>query len=146
MRWPAAGARERGSAPIEAVIVVPLLLAFGLLFLAGARLSFADQKTDAAAQAAARAASLARTPGEGQSAAQQAAAGALASQQQECTDTSVTADTGGLAVPVGQVSQVTVTVACTVPIGDLLLVGGGPGTKTVTSTFTSVVDAYRERG
>lgn len=118
--------RDRGSAPIEAAIVVPLLIALALVFIAGARLSQAAQKTDAAAQAA--------------------AADALASQQQECTSTGVQADTAGLAVEVGEVSAVTVTVSCTVPLGDLLLFGGGPGTSTVESTFTSVVDAYRERG
>ncbi|MEY9997739.1 Flp pilus assembly protein TadG [Streptomyces sp. V4I8] len=138
--------RDRGDVAIEAVIVVPLLLALALVFIAGARLSVAGQKTDAAAQAAARAASLERTPGAGQVAAQEAAADSLNSQQQGCSTTSVKANTSGLAAPVGQVSQVTVTVSCTVPLGDLFFLGGGPGVRTVTSSFTSIVDAYRERG
>ncbi|MBC9731458.1 TadE/TadG family type IV pilus assembly protein [Streptomyces sp. TRM68367] len=138
--------RDRGDIAIEAVIVLPLLIALALVVIAGSRLSIAGQRTDAAAQAAARAASLARTPGAGNAAAQEAAEDSLASQQQGCTATDVAADTGGLAVPLGQVSSVTVTVSCTVPLGDLFFLGGGPGTRTVTSHFTSIVDAFRERG
>ncbi|NEB78986.1 pilus assembly protein [Streptomyces sp. SID14478] len=116
-----------------------------LLFVAGARLSLAGQKTDAAAEAAARAASLERTPGQGLEAAKRAARDALSGEQQACTSVAVRADTSGLAVPVGTVSAVTVRVECRVPVGDLLLFGGGPGIRTVSSTFTSVVDAFRSR-
>lgn len=138
--------RDRGSSPIEAVVVVPLLISLGLLFLAAARLAMAGQSADTAAEHAARAASLARTPAAAQAAAQAAAADSLAGEGQPCTATSVAANTAGLAVPVGQVSSVTVTVSCTVPLGDLFLLGNaGPGTRTVTSSFTSVVDAFRTR-
>ncbi|WP_338704307.1 TadE/TadG family type IV pilus assembly protein (plasmid) [Streptomyces sp. Q6] len=137
---------ERGNTAIEAAITVPVLIMLVLLFVAGARLSLAGQKTDAAAEAAARAASLERTPGQGQDAAQRAARQALSGEQQACTSVAVRADTAGLAVPVGTVSAVTVTVECRVPVGDLMLFGGGgPGVRTVTSTFTSVVDAFRSR-
>lgn len=136
---------ERGNGSIEAAIVIPPLILLVLLFIAGARLSMAGQKTDAAAQSAARAASLARSPGDGAAQAQAAARDALAGQDQVCSRTDVRADTSGLAVPVGQVSAVTVTVSCTVPVGDLILIGNGPGIRTVTSSFTSVVDAYRGR-
>ncbi|MFF1511913.1 TadE/TadG family type IV pilus assembly protein [Streptomyces sp. NPDC058326] len=137
---------DRGDAAIEAVIVIPLLIAIALVVMAGARLSLAGQKTDAAAQAAARAASLERTPAAGQSAAARAAADALGERNQTCTSTRVTTDTRGLSAQLGQVSTVTATVSCTVPLGDLLLLGGGPGVRTMTSSFTSIVDAYRERG
>lgn len=137
---------DRGDAAIEAVIVVPLLIAIALVVIAGARLSLAGQKTDAAAQAAARAASLERTPAAGQSAARRAAADALGERNQACSTTRVTTDTSGLGAELGQVSSVTVTVSCTVPLGDLFLLGGGPDVRTMTSSFTSIVDAYRERG
>ncbi|MFF5922794.1 TadE/TadG family type IV pilus assembly protein [Streptomyces flavochromogenes] len=137
---------DRGDAAIEAVVVVPLLIAIALVFIAGVRLSLAAQKTDAAAQAAARAASLERTPTAGQSAARAAASDALGERNQACTSTRVTVDTSGLGARLGQISSVTVTVTCTVPLGDLLLFGGGPGVRTMTSSFTSIVDAYRERG
>jgi Flp pilus assembly protein TadG len=136
---------DRGSVAIEAALTVPVLIALILLSIAGARLQLAGQKTDAAAQAAARAASLERSPGKGRGAAQRAAEDALSGEQQACSSVSVRADTSGLAVPVGQVSAVTVTVSCRVPVGDLVLFGGGPGIRTVTSSFTSVVDAYRGR-
>ncbi|MFD7015262.1 TadE/TadG family type IV pilus assembly protein [Streptomyces sp. NPDC059928] len=137
---------DQGSVAVEAAIIVPVLIVLVLLFVAGARLSLAGQKTDAAAQAAARAASLARTPATAGAAAKAAAADALASSGQVCSHTNVQAQVEGLAVPVGQVSTVTVTVSCTVRIGDLVLIGGGPGVRTVHSTFTSIVDAYRGRG
>ncbi|MEV6400958.1 pilus assembly protein [Streptomyces sp. NPDC051907] len=140
------GDGERGSAPIEAVVVVPLLIGFGLLFLAAARVSLAGQAADMAAEHAARAASLARTPAAAQANAREAAAASLAGQDQPCTTTRVEADTSGLAAPLGQFSHVTVTVSCTVPLGDLVFLGpGGPGARTVTSCFTSIVDAHRER-
>ncbi|MFB7512891.1 TadE/TadG family type IV pilus assembly protein [Streptomyces sp. NPDC056144] len=137
---------DRGDAAIEAVIVVPLLLALALVVIAGARLSLAGQAVDAAAQSAARAASLERTPGAGQSAAQEAAAAVLAQESQPCTYSSVRAATSGLGAALGQTATVTVTVSCRVPIGDLLLFGGGPGVRTLTASFTSVVDTYRGRG
>ncbi|WP_229898603.1 TadE/TadG family type IV pilus assembly protein [Streptomyces finlayi] len=145
--WWARGrmAGDRGSAPIEAVIVVPVLIAFGLLFVAGARLAMASQAVDTASEHAARAASLARTVNAAQGEAQRAAAQSLAGDSQPCTATTVQANTKGLAVAVGQAATVTVTVSCTVPLGDLLLFGGGPGVRTLTSEFTSVVDAYRQR-
>ncbi|GAA3044272.1 pilus assembly protein [Streptomyces roseofulvus] len=136
---------DRGDVAIEAVVVVPLLLALALVVIAGARLSLAGQTVDAAAQAAARAASLERTPQAGQSAAQAAAATVLAQDDQPCTSSSVRAATSGLGTPLGETSTVTVTVSCRVPIGDLLLFGGGPGVRTMTASFTSVVDTYRGR-
>ncbi|MFD9053331.1 hypothetical protein [Streptomyces zaomyceticus] len=42
---------------------------------------------------------------------------------QACSSTHVTVDTGGLDARLGQVSTVTMTVSCTVPLGDLLLFG-----------------------
>ncbi|WP_433573698.1 TadE/TadG family type IV pilus assembly protein [Streptomyces sp. CA-251247] len=146
-RWPARDrGGDRGNSPIEVVIVVPLLLSLALLFLAAARIALAGQSADSAAEHAARAASLERTAGTAQAAAQSAAADSLTGQGQPCTATSVRADTAGVAAPVGQVASVTVTVSCTVPLGDLFFLGHvGPGTRTVTSSFTSVVDAYRER-
>ncbi|MEV6786822.1 TadE/TadG family type IV pilus assembly protein [Streptomyces sp. NPDC051098] len=146
-RWPTrCRGGDRGNAPIEAVIVVPLLLSLGLLFLAAARIALAGQSADSAAEHAARAASLERTPGAAQAAAQSAAADSLTGQGQPCTATSLRADTAELAVPVGQAATITVTVSCTVPLGDLFFLGNaGPGTRTVTSSFTSIVDTYRER-
>ncbi|MFH9118525.1 TadE/TadG family type IV pilus assembly protein [Streptomyces globisporus] len=136
--------KDRGSEAIQAAIVTPLLVTFLCLAVAAGRIVMAGGKVDAAAEDAARAASIERTHGTASSAASQAATRSLGDQGVECSSSSVSVDAGGLTVPVGQVGYVTVTVRCTVPFGDLLL-PGTPGSKTMTSTFRSVVDAYRSR-
>ncbi|MBJ6613879.1 TadE/TadG family type IV pilus assembly protein [Streptomyces griseoincarnatus] len=135
---------DKGSVAIEAAIVVPPLIMFLCLAIAGGRLVTSGAKIDAAAEDAAREASIHRTAASAQSAAQAAAAESLDDQGIACASSSVTIDTSGLSVPVGQVGTVTVTVNCTVDLSDLLL-PGVPGSKSLTSTATSVVDAFRSR-
>ncbi|MEV6056447.1 TadE family protein [Streptomyces sp. NPDC052107] len=136
---------DEGSAAIEAAIVLPCLIMFVCLAIAGGRIITSGSKIDAAAQDAAREASIHRTAASAQSAAQAAAAESLDDQGIKCASTSVRVNTGGLSVPVGQVGAVTVTVTCTVDLSDLLL-PGVPGAKTLTASATSVVDQYRMRG
>ncbi|MFE1294045.1 TadE family protein [Streptomyces sp. NPDC058731] len=136
---------DTGSVAIEAAIILPPLIMFVCLAIAGGRLVTSGAKIDAAAQDAAREASIHRTAASAQGAAQSAAAESLDDQGISCASTSVDINTGGLNVPVGQVGTVTVTVSCTVNLSDLLL-PGVPGARTLTSTATSVVDAYRQRG
>jgi len=136
--------QDRGSEAIQAAIVTPLLIAFVSMAIAAGRLVLAGDKIDAAAEDAARSASIERTFTGAQSAASAAAARSLSDQGIRCSSKSVSIDASGLTVPLGQVGTVTVTVTCTVPLSDLLL-PGAPGTKTLTSSFTSVVDAYRSR-
>ncbi|WUD78587.1 pilus assembly protein [Streptomyces sp. NBC_00510] len=135
---------DRGSEAIQAAIVTPLLVAFVCMAVAAGRLVTSGSKIDAAAEDAARAASIERTYQAAKSAASKAAEQSLNDQGITCTSTSVSVDASGLTVPVGQVGYVTVTVTCTVGLSDLLL-PGAPGAKTLTSSFTSVVDAYRAR-
>ncbi|WP_309030737.1 TadE family protein [Streptomyces alfalfae] len=135
---------DEGSVAIEAAIVVPPLIMFLCLALAGGRLVTSGAKIDAAAEDAAREASIHRTAASAQAAAQAAAAESLDDQGIACASSSVAIDTSGLRVPVGQVGTVTVTVDCTVNLADLLL-PGVPGSKSLTSTATSVVDAFRSR-
>ncbi|MFE1854927.1 TadE/TadG family type IV pilus assembly protein [Streptomyces sp. NPDC059489] len=136
---------DEGSAAIEAAIILPALIAFLCMAIAGGRIVTSGAKIDSAAEDAAREASLHRTAAAAQSAARSAAADSLNDQGITCTSTHVTINTGGLSVPVGQVGTVTVTLTCTVNLSDLLL-PGVPGAKTLTSTATSVVDQYRQRG
>ncbi|MGW6859181.1 TadE/TadG family type IV pilus assembly protein [Streptomyces xanthophaeus] len=140
----AAARQDRGSETIAAAIVTPLLLMLLCLGIAGGRIVTSGAKIDAAAEDAARAASISRTSAGAQAEASAAAARSLDDQGIHCASTSTSVDTSGLAVPVGQVGTVTVTISCTVPMGDLLL-PGVPGSKTLTSRFTSVVDAYRAK-
>ncbi|KPH98721.1 TadE family protein [Actinobacteria bacterium OV450] len=135
---------DRGSETIAAAIVTPLLLILLCLAIAGGRIVMAGAKVDAAAEDAARAASISRTYTSAQAEAAAAAARSLDDQGIHCASTSTSVDASGLAVPVGQVGTVTVTISCTVTMSDLLL-PGAPGSKTMTSRFTSVVDAYRSR-
>ncbi|WP_307530770.1 TadE family protein [Streptomyces umbrinus] len=136
---------DEGSAAIEAAIILPSLIMFLCLAFAGGRLVTSGSKIDAAAEDAAREASIHRTAGAAQGAARAAAADSLNDQGISCASTSVSINTGGLHVPVGQVGTVSVTVNCTVNLSDLLL-PDVPGARTLTSTATSVVDQYRERG
>jgi Flp pilus assembly protein TadG len=135
---------DEGSVALEAAIILPSLIMFVCLAIAGGRLVISGAKIDAAAEDAAREASLHRTAASAQQAAHQAATESLTDQGITCASTHVTVDTGGLEVAIGQVGTVTVTVNCTVNLSDLLL-PGVPGTRTLTSRATSVVDQYRQR-
>nr|WP_309484475.1 pilus assembly protein [Streptomyces himalayensis] len=135
---------DAGSVAIEAAIIIPPLIMFVCLAIAGGRLVTSGAKIDAAAEDAAREASLHRTAGAAHNAAHEAADESLNDQGIRCASSSVTVDAGGLNVPVGQVGTVTVTVRCTVDLSDLLL-PGVPGARTLTSTATSVVDRFRQR-
>ncbi|MFI2620517.1 TadE family protein [Streptomyces sp. NPDC018584] len=137
--------RDAGSAAIEAAIVLPGLLIFLCMAIAGGRLVMSGSKVDAAAQDAAREASIHRTVASAEAAARSAATESLSDQGVTCANTSVSVDTSGLAVPIGQVATVSATVRCTVNLSDLLL-PGVPGAKTQQATATSVVDQYRQRG
>lgn len=134
---------DRGSYSLEAAIIaVPLLLLFGLIVIAG-RVGGAHTNIDAAAANAARAASISRTVDQAHSAAAEAARTTLAGQGMSCPSPDLTIDTSGFGAPTGQVGVVRVSVSCTVQLGDLGL--PTPGTRTLTGSATSVVDAYRQR-
>ncbi|WP_413804340.1 TadE/TadG family type IV pilus assembly protein [Streptomyces sp. OE57] len=134
---------DRGSEAVQAAIITPLLIIFVCLAIAGGRLAMSGSKIDAAAEDAAREASLTRSAATAQHAATAAAEESLADQGIACASTSVSVNTSGLNAPLGQAGSVTVTVRCAVDLTDLLL--PAPGSRTLSSTFTSVVDQYRQR-
>ncbi|MFD4604390.1 TadE/TadG family type IV pilus assembly protein [Streptomyces sp. NPDC058464] len=144
-RWARRLRSDEGSAAVEAAIVLPALIMFLCMAIAGGRIVTSGATIDSAAEDAAREASIHRTADAAQSAARAAAAESLNTQGITCASTRVSINTSGLSVPVGQVGTVTATVVCTVELSDLLL-PGVPGSKTLTSTATSVVDQYRQRG
>ncbi|GGN44530.1 TadE/TadG family type IV pilus assembly protein [Streptomyces fuscichromogenes] len=144
-RWARRLRSDEGSAAIEAAIVLPALIMLLCMAIAGGRIVTSGAKIDAAAEDAAREASIHRTADAAQSAARAAAAESLNDQGITCASTQVSINTSGLSVPVGQVGTVTATVVCTVNLSDLLL-PGVPGAKTLTASATSVVDQYRQRG
>ena len=135
--------RDRGSATVEAVIGVPVFLLLLGLLIVGGRVVIAHQVVQSAASDAARAASIARTAGDAQTSAEEAARATLANQGLSCTSLTVALDTSGFATPVGAPASVTATVSCTVRLSDLA-VPGLPD-PVVSATVTSPLDMYRGR-
>ncbi|ATM24681.1 TadE family protein (plasmid) [Streptomyces alboflavus] len=133
---------DDGRIAVEFVLWVPAVLLFFALAMIAGRITTANHTVDAAAADAAREASLARTAGQAQPRAQAAAQAAFTQNKLHCSSTSVTVDTSGFSAPLGQYGAVTARVRCTVQLADL---GPGFGSKTVESSFTSVIDRYRQR-
>lgn len=129
---------------MEAVIGVTAFGLFIALIVAGGRVALARQAVETAANDAARAASIARSTDEARADARAAANGSLSDQDVACAATSILIDTSGLSAPLGTPAQVRATVSCTVKLTDLA-VPGMPGSRTITETVTSPIDAYRER-
>ncbi|SFO88732.1 TadE family protein [Amycolatopsis rubida] len=131
---------DTGSISVEAAVLVPVVLFVGLLIVAGARVGSAQQAVDNAASAAARAASIARSPAAAQHAGTRVARERLAREGMSCQESSVSVDARQIAL--GRAGQVRATVECRVALSDL----GLPipeGTRTITGSFTSFADPYR---
>lgn len=147
-----AGARLRhrgsqsgaGGDSLEAVIIVPVILALFMVMVAAGRYQLGTGKIDQAAAAGARAASIEYTASAAQPAAVKAAQNSLDTAGVTCQDFSVTVDTGGYSTqPLpGAQASVSVTVTCTVDWSDLTI-PGWPGSKTITSTADSALDIRR---
>jgi Flp pilus assembly protein TadG len=135
---------ERGSVAIEAAIGVPAFGLFIAMIILGGRVEIAKQSVEAAAYEAARAASIERTQSEAISSGKSAANSSLNDQGLQCATTNVTVNAAGFNAPLGTTAQVTATVTCEVDVADLAI-PGLPGTRTITATASSPVDAYRER-
>ncbi|MFE9748248.1 TadE/TadG family type IV pilus assembly protein [Saccharothrix saharensis] len=129
---------ERGSAAAELTMLTPLLVLVLLFVVLCGRLADAKLRINDVAHQAARAATLARAPVQATTEASATATAALASAGIACQSLSVVTDTQGLRPG----STVTVTVACTVGLSDLTLLGV-PGTRTFESSFSSPVDRWR---
>lgn len=135
---------ERGSASVELVIVVPVLVIMLGLMVAGGRLWFARTTVVEASQSAARAASLERSAGAASQAGSAAARRVLSTDGLDCQGLDVGVDTSAFGVPVGTPATVRATVACTVPFADLS-VPGMPGSITVRTQGAAALDTYRAR-
>ena len=135
---------EDGSVSLELAILAPAVLALlGLVIVAG-RIEVAGGAVEQASAAAAREASLARTPQAARQAATQAAIDNLAGQDLHCTTLDISVDTTGFSVPVGRPAQVSARVTCIVRLGDIA-VPGMPGSRTVTAQSDSILDQFRSR-
>jgi Flp pilus assembly protein TadG len=136
---------ERGALSLEAMILLPALILVLLLIVAFGRIQSSANAVDSAARNAARAASLERDGSSARTAGTTVAQDFLAGQGLHCTATSIDITTAGFSAALGQAATTTATVTCTVPLSDLA-VPGLPGSKTMTSRFTSPIDSYRARG
>lgn len=132
------GGEESGAVATELVLLTPLLLLMLFFVVALGRMVAGRLDVDGAAAQAARAASIARDPATATAMARQAATTALASDHVTCGHLAVATDTADF-TPGGQVS---VTVTCTVDLADLVGLRL-PASQAMSSTATSVIDAYR---
>lgn len=139
----AADAADKGAATLEVVIVAPGVLLLILLLALGGRTAIAKNAVTDAAWEAARAASIARTPARARSEASNAALSYLAQQNLRCQGLSVSVDTAGFSVPVGQPASVHVTVRCPLDLSGISL--PGLNSRTLTAESTSPLDTFRER-
>jgi Flp pilus assembly protein TadG len=135
---------DSGSAPLELVILAPILMGLLGLVIAAGRTTVAQEAMDAAARDAARQASISLTPVAAAAAAQASARAALRQDGLACRPV-VAVDTSQFtAVPVGRPASVTAVVSCAVPLSNLAL-PGLPGTARLRARFTSPLDVYRSR-
>lgn len=129
---------ETGSAAAELTLLTPPLILLLLFVVFCGRLADTQLRINDVAHQAARAATLARTPSQATANAHATASVALASAGITCQSLSVSTDTQGLKPG----STVTVTVSCSVGLGDLTALGV-PGSRTIQSSFSSPVDVWR---
>ncbi|ODT21665.1 TadE/TadG family type IV pilus assembly protein [Microbacterium sp. SCN 69-37] len=138
-------ADERGSNAAEIVIIAPVIAMLVLVLVAGGRTALADNATQSAAYAAARAASLSRDASTAVTNAEDAARRAMSQSGITCTTLTVSVDASGLNTAIGTTGTVSAAVNCDVSLADITL-PGIPGSRTMSSSAASPVDAYRERG
>lgn len=134
---------ERGSAAVEAALLIPAMGALVLVVVFGGRIAVARQAVQSAAADAARAASISRTADAALLSATRIATAALATQGLTCTSSSIDVDTSGFARPPGTPAMTSVTVICDVLTADLSL--PAPGTIRVEASMDSPLDTYRGR-
>jgi Flp pilus assembly protein TadG len=132
------GAGERGSAAVEITLLTPLLAILLLFVVFLGRVTEAQAVISDAAHQAARAASIAPSPGAAAAQARQAAGTALSGRGLACQSFTVNVGLGRFR-PGGTVRA---TVTCTTALSDLALLKV-PGSRTLSASFTSVIDTYR---
>jgi len=142
---PETGRDDRGNAPLELVLIAPIILMLIGLVIAAGRTSIAQGAVDAAAREAARQASVAPSQG---AAVQAAMAGAKSALRADGLDCRPTVFLPGIAAAFGtlpgQPAHVHSRVVCVVRLSDVV-VPGVPGSMTLTAYFTSPLDPYRSR-
>ncbi len=134
---------ERGSAALEVAIGAPVMLLLVVLVVAGGRVALARQTVTAAADSAARAASISRTAPAATSLARNTVRSILSAQQVDCRTLDVSVDSRAFASAPGTPGNVQATVTCHLDLTSLGL--PGLGSLTITDTGTSPLDTFRGR-
>lgn len=130
---------DNGLMALELAILAPVILVMLLLVVAFGRVTHGRALVDQSAAAAARAASLAASPGQASADGAQTAQDTLARAGLSCSAASVSVDTGAFR-PGG---QVTATVRCTADLSELALTGL-PGSIALVASATSPIEALRD--
>lgn len=129
---------DHGSAAIELTLIAPVLIVI-LLFVVGlGRMAHARQQVESVAADSARAASLERNTALSAQAARTAATRSLGAAGVSCADLDVNTDLSSYQ-PGG---RVTVTVACTTRLRDVML-AGFPGSRIFTATSSVPIEIFR---
>ncbi len=137
---------DGGSLSIELAILLPGFLLMALLAVMFGRETLAQSAIDLAAHDAARAATVARSYHDASVAATAAARSTLSLSSTKCGSlTVVVSPATAYTVPIGQPSNVTVTITCDVPLSDLAPLPLPHKSVTITAQFASPLDQYRGR-
>ncbi|MFC0433383.1 pilus assembly protein TadE [Kutzneria buriramensis] len=135
---------EDGAVTTEVALYVPITVVVACLLWAFGATYTADSAVLHATINAARQASLARTAAQAQRDATAVARQILDEHNLRCRTMTVTVDTAGFGVPVGQPAQVAVDVDCQISLADLA-VPGLSGQKTLHEHQVSPLDTSRAR-
>ncbi len=130
--------RDRGSTSLSVVLLTPMMATLLVFAVFAGRLSSTKQEVISASQDAARAASVRQYPAAAVADGRAAAEATLRRRSVSCASLTVAVDAAGLV----DRSEVSATVTCVMNNSDLAGLGM-PGTRTITSTSTVVVDDYR---
>jgi len=129
---------ERGTAAVELVLIVPVLIVAFLLVVGLGRMAHARQQVEGVAADAARAASLERNTSQSSQAARTTADAALGDRGLDCRSLDLSVDVSDYR-PGGTVK---VQVRCTASLGDVAL-SGLPGHRVFSAEATVPIETYR---
>lgn len=132
---------ENGSATLELTLLTPLLLSLLMLVVAGGRVVNVRGDLDAAVRDGARAASLARTPGQARIDGTNAVDASLSQRDLSCVNPTYEVDTTNFHAG----GSVAVKIDCSVSLSDLTMLPLRSD-KRLSATFTEVVDTFRVAG
>jgi Flp pilus assembly protein TadG len=126
------------------VLIVPALLLFVILTIALARWATAYADLQSGALAGARAAALAADSTEGAQLAERISRQQMVSGGPNCQTLTVTTSTAALDQDPGQLGEVSVSLVCLLPLGDLTL-PGLPGQVTIEAAADCPIDPFVPR-